>query len=239
MKRNVFVLLLAVILQTMFVRVCRAEEFDCKIKAVSEFRNQSVYGWDDVTEEPILFVYEFPVFSGGEAAESCAAVYEKIGGDAKYYAREVVRKKSQYTYEDYLDELTDGDSDDTLFDITTCSVEYREKGVISIVQINYWYLGGVLSIGYTCHTFDTATGRELAATDVFKGSKSEILNKLQKEFAAEYGDLLDDPKEYIVFYLSEDGANYIPDNIFGFQRGSVLTIPYSRTDFIKTPFASQ
>jgi TPR repeat protein len=90
---------------------------------------------------------------------------------------------------------------------------------------------------YDWHTFDLATGGELEITDVFDGSKDEIVDRLQKAFAVEFDGLME-PAGEPKFCLTESGIAYAPENIFGYQRGVSLVIPYD-ADFVKTPFTER
>jgi hypothetical protein len=100
-------------------------------------------------------------------------------------------------------------------------------------------MGGVLDVAYDWHTFDKMSGRELEITDVLIGSKDRIVEELQEAFVAEHGELNGKPSSGPMFALMEKGVAYAPDNIFGFQRGLYVTIPYSRTEFVKAPFAKR
>ena len=205
-----------------------------EIKSVYEYRNSEYYDID--SGGSVLFVREFPVFNGA-GAKKMEAVFAQGNDEIGSAAKKFTRQKSKYSYEDYLSVLSK--TEDQYFDIVTCSIEYDKNGVVSIVRVLDWYMGGVHDIIFDCHTFDVNTGRELEISDVLQGSQTSILATLKREFEAENGELMEAPSAPVGFYLSDEGVIYTPseDIIFGFQRGAVLTIPFNRTDLIKAPFA--
>jgi hypothetical protein len=210
------------------------------IETVYEYRHPSLYDMADMYTDPVLFVFEYPVFRGPNA-EKMEAAWERKGDAEKKMTMRF--DKTQYPdirvweWADYLDKLSN--VPEQHFDITTVTVEYDKNGLLSMTRRLDWHIGEVHDIVFYCHTFDTETGRELEITDVLKGSKSEILAFLKKEFEAEHGELLGEQKYPPAFYLANEGVCYVPspDIIFGYQRGEILTIPYNRTDIVKPRFA--
>jgi hypothetical protein len=228
---------IALVFATFFPSQIRAASTKVEIKTVYEYRYPGLYDMADMYREPILFVFEYPVFSGPFAKKMEAAFAGKDDAEKKQ-AMPFERKKAYYSYEDYMAELSN--VPDQHFDITTFIVEYDKNDVLSMTSRLDWYIGAVYDIVFRCHTFDLKTGRELEITDVLKGSKSEILSMVKNGFEAEYGELMDEVKYPLAFFLSSEGVNYVPDPniIFGSQRGAVYTIPYSRKDLVKGPFGN-
>jgi hypothetical protein len=197
--------------------------------------------------QQVLYVHEYPVFKGNQgAANKANAIFDTIKKQHHTPPRtphpnaRVRQRTNNPSYQDYLQELVaPGMQDSTWFDITTCSVNDSKTDVISISQRVDWWMGGVHDIVFNNRTLRKATGDEVPITDVMVGTKQEITNLLQREFEAQHGESLGPASGNIdhLYYLSKDGLVYTHDNLFGYQRGSLVTIPYSRKDLIKPPFA--
>jgi hypothetical protein len=211
-----------------------------KIEAVFEYRHPSLYNMEDQYQTPVLFVFEYPVFSGPHA-EKMEAAWARKGDEEKKMTMRFDRTQDLdiriWEWADYLDKLSN--APDQHFDITTVCVEYDKNGLLSLTRRLDWRIGAVHDVVVDYHTFDAETGDELEITDVLKGSKSDILAFLKKEFEVKHGKLLDEPKYPPTFYLTNEGVVYVPDQsiIFGAQRGEILCVPYSRTDIVKPRFA--
>jgi hypothetical protein len=219
------------------------ENFTIEIVAETQFCDSSLYGYDS-SGQRVLFVYESPEFDGDfDFVFSMNDIHNFIRGhkymDHGLWPEQYQRTKDTYLYSDYLRELAPNEQDSLWFDITTCAVTYNKNNIVSIRQKNDWYMGGVHDQSFRGHIYDVTTGKGLLITDIMHGTKQEIYNLLQREFAAQYGQLLSptDDDSIHQYFLTEEGLQYAPGNIHGFQRGSLLTIPYSRTDLFKKPFA--
>lgn len=229
-----------------FANLVFAAGLEVEIKSVYELRDATLYFDGDAPEDipyydegsPVIFVYEYPVFGGeGNAAKKMNAVYEaqmknKNAERNMAGAKEFERDHEAYTEEDYFDALRTKDGN--FFDITTCSV-FEKGGFVSVKQVSGWMMGGVHSMVSEFHTFDLDTGRELEIMDVFKGSASEIVKKLQKAYEVEYGETVEEPGE-LKFVLTENGVECDLGSPIAAQSGAIVTIPYS-ADFVKAPFA--
>jgi hypothetical protein len=229
-----------------FANPALAAELEVEIKSVYELRDATLYFDGDAPEDipyydegnPVIFVYEYPVFDGeGNAAKKINAVYEaqrknKNAERSIAGAKEFKREQAAYTEEDYFDALRTKKGN--FFDITTCSV-FKKGGVVSVKQVSGWLMGGVHSLVSEFHTFELATGHELEITDVFKGSKDAIVEKLQKAYEAEYDDQVEEPGE-LKFVLTGNGVECDLDSPIAAQNGALVTIPYS-ADFVKAPFS--
>jgi len=233
--RKTFSILIMALICVICVFATDSEAQSVEIKSVYEYRTSEDYNIDE-SGIPVIFVSEFPVFSGA-GTKNMAAAYANSYAEAKNAANVFTRKKSKYSTDDYVDELSKTENEYYL-DITTCTIEYDKNGVVSIVQMSVWYMGWVYNIFFDCHTFDMNTGRELEITDVLQGTEASILSTLKREFEAENGELMNEPYAPVSFYLSDEGVVYTPPVgiIYGIQRGATLTIPYSRTDLVKAPY---
>jgi hypothetical protein len=263
-KRLLFALALAFILMMAFTG-CQLEEegtaapsgsenirnasdtfsgnFTVDVMSETELCDSSLYGYGS-SGQRILFVYETPVFTEGDENLLFKLndvhrflkeqKYMENGHNPKGYER----TKGIYLYSDYLRKLVPNEQNSLWFDITTCAVSYNKNNVVSIWQKHDWYMGGIYDQSFRGFTYDANTGEGVPITDIMYGTKQEIYNLLQREFAAQYGQLFTPTGDTIHHYfLTEEGLQYAPSNIYGSQRGSLLTIPYSRTDLIKKPFA--
>jgi hypothetical protein len=225
---------------------------DRDYKAISdepiEYEIRTVFEWRDSFTDGTksLFVYEYPYFSGNDdIAGKWNAIYEDImlandhadEGDEHNY-QDFVRIQDSYTFGDYINELAPDIAEDVFYDITLCSI-YESEYAISVSQQGGWFMGGIHDTGYVNRTFEPLTGDEILITDILQGSIEEIHSMLQEEFAREYDELNEESDGSVNYFLGESGIYYAPDNIFGFQRGCLLLVPYSRQGVVKQPFYAE
>ena len=195
------------------------------------YDQKEIFGdeWD--IQVDILFVYEYPVFKGNSVvAQKINSIYNGVVADLKmkYPGAENKPAYEGYKYDEYLLSIAD-ELWDIFVDVTICFI-YSREDVISISQKTSWCMGGVFDTVYKAHSFNASTGAELEITDILTGTKANILRLLQREYETEFEPLMDETGEDMEYFLSNEGLHYFPKNHFGFQRGQVLTIPYSRAE---------
>ena len=73
------------------------------------------------------------------------------------------------------------------WDTTTCKVTYNKKGIVCFCFQNDWFAGGVHNAYHYGASYSLKTGKKLILTDVMKGSKKSIRNKIVKAYVKKLG----------------------------------------------------
>ena len=187
--------------------------------------------------------------------EETQSIYQETLDEAIEFAQMLEAQGSEFAYA-----YGDGGG---FYSETMGRLTYRAGAYVSFsIDSGMWYPGGMrpahLAYG---HTFNLATGEMLAMQDVLFVDENTVGTALADAFLAQYPDdapsgdwhrpegmnantdydmLVEASTLESPFWLSEDGVNIYYERYsftFGAYGDRLLTIPFSRLDLVRPPFA--
>lgn len=170
--------------------------------------------------------YQKPVLNGSSTSIKKINTFYTTAQNKFFqdYKKQTTKTFSQE--EDFIKEMGTPYSDALTADIT-----YNKNGVISIMQTGYFYSGGAHGMPYRIsHTFDLNTGKELKLTDIMKGSKTQIKNKIVDAFQKKLNNFegaFDNAMTTVKKSADTNSPFYLQKNKITFYYGPYDLAPYA------------